>query len=84
MRMQKSKKLIKKECCLCGEKNYVLLDCHRIIPGSKYTDWGTIIVCSNCHRRIHNQEIVILGQYNSTVGKIVQYLENGEEKFAES
>jgi hypothetical protein len=84
MKLQKIKKLIKGKCCLCEETNYNTLDCHRINPGSKYADWGTLIVCSSCHRRIHAKEITILGKYNSTAGEVINYMENGIEKWTKA
>jgi len=84
MKLQKIKKLIKGKCCICGESNYKILDCHRIIPGSKYTDWGTLILCSNCHRKVHAEEIIILGKYKSTAGDVINYIENNIEKWKKS
>lgn len=77
------KKRVKGKCCFCGNSDYGQLDVHRIEPGSKYTDWGTLIICSNCHRAVHNGKIVILGKHPSTKGHLINYLENNEEKWAE-
>lgn len=68
-----AKKRIRGCCCICNVKNYSILDCHRIIPGSKYTDWGTIVTCSNCHRKIHSDQIIIVGKYKSTGGDVLEY-----------
>jgi hypothetical protein len=80
MRIQQKKKLIKKQCFFCEEKDLKLLDCHRIVPGSKYTLWGTLCLCANCHRKIHSGIIQILGKYSSTIGPVIEYVENGVAK----
>jgi hypothetical protein len=79
MRLQERKKKLFRRCSICGNDNYANLDCHRIEYGSKYTEWGTLIVCCNCHRKIHNNQIKIIGKYTSTCGTIICYKENGEE-----
>lgn len=80
-----SKKRHEKKCYFCDVKDYALLDCHRIIPGEEdgeYTDFNTIVVCSNCHRRIHDKQIVIDRKYFSTSGKwIVHFWEDGVERW---
>lgn len=83
---QQRKKRRVGKCFFCGESDYNLLDCHRIVEGErggKYTDFNTLVVCSNHHRKIHAGEIKILGKYNSTSGRrIVRYLnEYGEERW---
>lgn len=80
---KKCKKRIKGECCLCKIRNYNILDVHRIIPGSEYTDWGTVVLCSNCHRRNHSGEIEIVSKYKSTRGDVINYIENGENKWTD-
>lgn len=74
-----------KQCYFCEEPNYALLDCHRIKPGKdggRYTHYNTLTICSNCHRKCHTGDIVILGKHLSTNGLfVVHYLENGVEKW---
>lgn len=74
-------------CPFCGENSYDLLDVHRWrIPGKdggKYTADNVIVVCSNCHRKIHQNTIQIENIYNSTKGEIVIYYENNQEKISE-
>lgn len=82
MKLQQKKKL-GSCCCLCGENDPAVLDCHRINPGSKYTDWGTIIVCACCHRKIHDDQIIIEGKYKSTKGPVICAIIDGEEKWIE-
>jgi hypothetical protein len=76
----------KKECQICGEKRYNLLDVHRWKTpgkdGGKYTVNNCICVCSNCHRLIHNNKIKIIGIFNSSNGKLLNYIdENNTEQF---
>lgn len=81
MRFQEKKKRIYKKCCICDNDDYNVLDCHRIIPGSQYNEWGTLVCCSNCHRKIHSNEIEIIGKYHSTAGITINYKENGVDKW---
>jgi len=83
------KKFKRKEgsCKICGENKYELLDTHRWKTegkdGGKYTTNNCICVCVKCHRLIHNNKIKIINMYNSTCGKLVNYIdENGEEQFS--
>jgi len=80
------KKLFDKVCYFCGYDKYEGLDCHRIIEGSaggRYTEHNTIVVCTNCHRKIHAGKIKIDRKYFSTSGKWVLHYwdENGQEKW---
>jgi hypothetical protein len=64
-----AKKMFDKCCFFCKESNYALLDVHRIVPGSDggtYTEFNSLTVCANCHRRIHCGDISIDRKYNST------------------
>lgn len=91
--MGRRKKLIDKfvfkkmagKCYFCSIDDYALLDVHRIVPGEKdgvYSEFNSLCVCSNCHRRIHNEQIVIDRKYNTSMGNtILHYWENGEEKW---
>ena len=84
-----SKKQIKKridgKCYFCGEADYNLLDCHRIIEGKdggKYVRGNMVTVCSTCHRKIHSDRIKILGRYFSTSGQyVLHFTEDDEEKW---
>jgi 5-methylcytosine-specific restriction endonuclease McrA len=85
--LKQIKKLHDKECFFCGEKEYDLLDGHRIIEGQDggtYNWWNILTLCSNCHRRVHAGIIKILGKYKCMGGNklsVIHYIENGEEKF---
>lgn len=81
---EKAKRMAGK-CQLCGETDYALLDCHRIIPGEqggKYTNKNTVVMCANCHRKTHAGRLTIEGKWFSTSGRWkVLYIEDGEEKW---
>lgn len=79
-------KLFEKKCYLCGTENYEILDAHRIIPGSdggKYNWFNMLVICSNCHRKVHAGQIKIDRKYLSTSGKwILHYFdEKGVEQW---
>jgi hypothetical protein len=74
-----------KKCCICSESNYEVLDVHRWriegANGGKYTCDNSICVCVKCHRLIHSNIISIIGVFNSTSGKIINYIDkNGKEQ----
>lgn len=89
--MPRKKKLINKEfkkkaagkCHFCGEKEYCVLDVHRIVPGEQggeYVDLNTTVACSSCHRKIHAGIIKVDRKYYSTQGWVLHYFdENGIE-----
>ena len=79
-------KLSEKKCYFCGVENYEILDAHRIVPGcegGKYDWFNTLVICSNCHRKVHAGQIRIFRKYFSTSGKwVLHYIdENGVEHF---
>lgn len=80
-----SKKFFKtknKQCYICEENKYELLDTHRLEAGGKYSNSNCVCLCSNCHRKHHSGLITIKRWYNSTNGKVLHYIdENGEEQF---
>jgi hypothetical protein len=88
--MGRKKKLINKvavkkvtgRCLFCGETDYALLDCHRIIPGEeagKYVKSNVTVACSNCHRKIHDGQIKIDRWYSSTSGRILHFWQGEQE-----
>ena len=84
---KKSFKRRSKKCIICGENRYEVLDVHRWnIPGAKngkYTTDNCTVVCVKCHRLIHNDKIKIIGIFNSTTGKLLNYIDlNGKEQFS--
>jgi len=69
-------------CRICPEKVYELLDCHRIIYGGDYSDQNCVCLCVKCHRKEHNQNIKIIGWVDSSMGKLLHYIdEDGIEQF---
>ncbi len=71
-------------CVICDNKDYDVLNLHRIIPGAdggRYTAWNVITVCANCHNRIHAGQIVIDRKYPSTSGRPVLHFWEGEQEF---
>lgn len=82
---KKVKKQREGKCYFCGEDDYDLLDCHRIVPGEeggRYTEHNTVVVCCKCHRRIHAGQIEIKGKHFSTSGRyLIHYVEGEEEKW---
>lgn len=79
------KKKSEGKCCFCEEQDYAVLDCHRIMPGEEggeYTDFNTVVTCSNCHRKVHDGQIVIDRKYFSTSGHwVLHFWQDGEEKW---
>ena len=70
------------KCYICEESEYVLLDLHRIVEGhagGRYTEDNTVVACVSCHRKIHGGLINIDKWYQSTLGRVLHYEENGEE-----
>ena len=60
----------KVDCEICGEKNKATLHYHHIIPRTEddcTDDWSNVcIICSNCHNKVHDYIIEIIGVFNST------------------
>ena len=81
---KKLKKRAYKKCHFCSCDDYALLDLHRIVPGEdggEYKEGNVVCTCSNCHRRIHDGQIVIDRWNMSTKGKVLHYFVEGEERF---
>jgi len=80
---KKNKKLSDKKCKFCEEKEYCVLDLHRILPGENggtYENLNTVTCCANCHRKVHEGKIKIERMYYSTKGWILHYFdESGKE-----
>lgn len=80
---KKIKKMMEKKCKFCDQNDYCTLQVHRIKPGSEggeYTDFNTIVCCSCCHNKIHDNKIIIDRKYQSTTGWVLHYFdEKGNE-----
>lgn len=63
-------KLIKNKCEICGELDSKILDFHHIIPQEEINSTNhktnIAIICANCHRKVHNKQIIIYGIVPST------------------
>ena len=60
------------KCFFCDCDDYAVLDCHRIVPGEdggEYFWWNTLIICSNCHRKVHAGQIIVDRKYQTSNGK---------------
>lgn len=71
-----------KQCKICEEKKYELLDTHRIKEGGKYENTNCVCLCVKCHRKVSSGLIKTLGWKNSTSGIVLHIItETGKEKF---
>jgi hypothetical protein len=71
-------------CEVCNEQNKSTLQYHHIIPRTDNEckdDWTNVcIICANCHNKVHEGRIKIIGILPSThlpYKRIVVYEENG-------
>jgi predicted HNH restriction endonuclease len=81
---KKNLKKVARKCFFCNVDDYALLDVHRIIPGEEggvYSETNSLVVCSNCHRKIHDGQIKIDRRYPSTGGWVLHYWEGEKEKW---
>ena len=70
------------KCYICGEKDYSILDAHRIVEGGSYSVHNVVILCCKCHRLQQAGKIKILEWCNSTAGKLLHWIdEQGQEHF---
>lgn len=78
------KKLLRHHCEICNESNVAVLHKHHIIPrtdpNTSHSDSNLAQVCSNCHNKIHNKQIIVIDIFPSTklpYGRTLVYIENG-------
>jgi len=83
-----NKQIFKKaagECRICGESVYAALDVHRIKPGSeggKYFKQNSCVLCSSCHRKVHDGQIEIDRYFLCSDGtRKLRIIRNGKEDF---
>ena len=83
-RNKKTFKRLFKKCAFCDTSDYNVLDVHRWRTegkdGGKYTFDNSIVACASCHRLIHSQKIIIKNIHFSTIGYVVIFEQDGEEK----
>ena len=81
---------IKKQCEICGEKDSKILHRHHIIPRCddrcSNKDSNIAILCPNCHTKVHEGDIIIIGVYQSTNNLKLMWFKKGgkppiEEEF---
>jgi len=74
------------KCHICGESKYELLDVHRIVfgeNGGTYNFNNVVVLCPRHHRMVHTGLITIHGWVDSTVGKLLHFIdEDGKEQFS--
>lgn len=72
------KKYLCGRCLFCPEA--AVLDAHRVVPGAAggtYA-WGNILVlCANCHRKVHDGDIVVKGRFPTSRGRVAVVAEAG-------
>lgn len=72
-------------CFVCGERDYSLLDAHRILPGAeggKYHWQNVLTLCASCHRMVASGRLVVHGRHQTTLGKwVVHYTLDGLERW---
>jgi len=72
----------KVECEVCGLEDRKILHRHHIIPRtdprSTNSDRNLAVLCPNCHGKVHTGELVILGVYDSTGGKVLVWHRHDE------
>ena len=82
-RHRQQKKLKKEKCEICGYSNPSALNFHHIIPRCDprctNDNHNLSIVCHICHDLIHVGEIVIIGVYDSTMGRKLLWFKEGQE-----
>lgn len=78
----KSKKLRPKIKCEICELSDVLLHYHHIIPQCDErctnTNSNLAILCPNCHTKIHEGKLIIIGVYKSTHNYSLMWFKKGE------
>ena len=67
---RKIQKLIPVVCEICGENNASVLHKHHIVertdPNTTNHNFNLAVICANCHSKVHDGQIKIIGLYPST------------------
>jgi len=74
-------KLAAGKCFFCPERDYSVLDNHRIEPGGKYVPHNVLVICSNCHRKEQRGKIRIDRKYATTSGRMVLRYFRGKKEY---
>lgn len=69
-----------RNCQICKEERYELLDVHRIEWGGEYSNENCVCLCVTCHRKVHNKFFTIIGWKNSTKGKLLHIINEEEQE----
>lgn len=88
------------ECCDYKTNNRSLIESHHIVSryeNGSNNKWNRVYLCPNCHKKVYNEKvlsgnhsiksessIVIKGWRMSTLGRVLNYVKNGEEYFQRS
>lgn len=76
------KKMFKKKygkCAICEERQYEILDVHRIAEGQEYEEGNCLVLCCRCHRMHHAGLLKIINKFYSTGGWILIYEQDAKE-----
>lgn len=70
-------------CEVCGLAKKAILHRHHIIPRCDprctNADDNLAVLCPNCHSLVHTGEIIIVGVYSSTDGRVPVWFQKGDE-----
>lgn len=76
-------RLEKIKCEICSLAEPKSLEIHHVIPRkdprSHNNNSNLAVICGTCHNLIHAGEIIILGVYQSTGGRVVMHQRKDEE-----
>jgi hypothetical protein len=68
--VQRKQRLKPSVCEICGEKNPAVLHKHHIVertdPNTSNDEMNLAIICANCHNKVHDGQIKIVGVFPST------------------
>jgi hypothetical protein len=74
-RVRGQPKLKKVKCEICDLLEPRALEIHHVIPrndpGSHNNNSNLAVLCGSCHNLIHSGEIIVLGIYQSTSGRVI-------------
>lgn len=81
-RVRGQPKLVKEKCEICGLQEPKALEEHHVIPRndprSHNNNSNLAVLCGSCHNLIHTGEIIVLGVYQSTGGRLIMHHRKNE------